>query len=350
VSFDNPKALLTLFLILPLVFGAVIHHRKHRSVLNFLSSTAPAVSVRNLQFRYWLSLLSFCLFLVGIILALAEPRGGTRLISETRRGVDVVFALDLSRSMDVRDVNPGGVSRLNRASAVARELVLHPWFTSRTFGGSPGTPGIRFGAAIGKGQGILALPLTEDTEAILAFLSSLSGSAVTGAGTNLESLIDAASGAFQSAFPSRRRIILLSDGESLEGSLNAALDRARDREITLIAVGFGTETGGTVPLGQDVLQDEGGHPVISALQSESLRSAAERTGGIYIDGNRGNAAGALTEYLASLTVSGSLNRNTGAVVKGFRQETKPRGYLFVLAALVFLGISKRLEKKRKNHG
>jgi Ca-activated chloride channel family protein len=302
-----------------------------------------------------------------VIIALAHPRGGARLVSETRRGVDVVFAIDLSRSMDVRDIVPGGPSRLGRAASLIVELVNNPWFSSRSFGDGDtaagavsGAPGVRFGAAIGKGRGVLALPLTEDTEAILGFLSSLSGSAITGWGTNLESLVDAAMRGFQDAFPSRRLIILLSDGESLTGSLDDALDRAMAAGITLIAVGVGSGAGGAVPLGNgpagphDTLLGEDGYPVISVVQSDTLKDAAERTGGIYIDGNRNNAAALLADYLASLAVPGS--GTTGTAVRGFRREKEPLGSIFVIAALVFMGISKMAEvrlpqeKGRRKHG
>jgi Ca-activated chloride channel family protein len=320
--------------------------------------------VSKLRFRYRIATIAFLLFLACMIIALAQPWGGTRLVSETRRGVDVVFAIDLSRSMDVRDITPGGPSRLGRAASLVVELVNNPWFSSRSLGSSDAVaPGVRFGAAIGKGRGVLALPLTEDTEAILSFLSSISGSAITGRGTNLESLVDAASGGFQDAFPSRRRIILLSDGESLTGSLFDALDRIIAAEITLIAVGFGSEEGGAVPLGNDPqdtgnqgsLLGEDGYPVVSVVRSDTLKGAAERTGGMYIDGNRSNAAALLADYLTSLAAPGR-DGSTGTAVRGFRRETRPLGYIFVIAALVFMGISKMaerrfpLEQRRRNHG
>jgi Ca-activated chloride channel family protein len=360
VSFDNPRALLALLLLIPGGLLAISHYRKRRAVLGFLPRDARDSLVSNLRFRYFISAFAFSFFLSAVIIALAQPRGGTRLVSETRRGVDVVFAIDLSRSMDVRDISPGGPSRLSRASALVVELVNNPWFTSRSLdapaGDNAATAGIRFGVAIGKGKGVLALPLTEDTEAILGFLSSLSGSAITGRGTNLESLIDAAAAAFQDAFPSRRRIILLSDGESLGGSLSDALDRAMTAEIGIVPVGFGSGEGGIVPLGNDILLGEDGYPVISYLQEETLKNTADRTGGIYIDGNRGNAAALLADYLASLAVPGnrvsgtSIAGNAETSVKGFRRETRDLSPVFIIAALVFLGISKIMEKGRQKHG
>jgi Ca-activated chloride channel family protein len=370
VSFDNPRLLFGLFLLIPAAFTGLLHYRKRRAVLEFLSRDAGNALSSNIRSRYFVSALGFWLFLACIIVALAQPRGGIRLVSETRRGVDVIFAVDLSRSMDVRDISSGGPSRLGRATALLTELVNLPWFVNRSRGS--GAPGIRFGAAIGKGRGTLALPLTEDTEAIGGFLSSLSGSVLTGRGTNLESLVDAAAGAFQDAFPSRRRIILLSDGETLEGSLNAAADRAAAADITLLSVGFGSGEGGAVPLGNDALMGEDGRPVVSFPRIDALRNAAERTGGIYVDGNRSNAAAQLADYLSSLASGGVLfsdeNSSSGgsssssgspsssgssssaAIIKGFRQESQPLAHIFIIAALILLGISKIMEKGGRKNG
>jgi Ca-activated chloride channel family protein len=347
MSFDNPRILLALFLLLPSFLLILFHYYKRRAILNFLkgSSGHGDALARELRSRDFLSAAAFLLFLACGIIALAEPRWGSRLVSESRRGLDVVFAMDLSRSMDVRDVpspEGTGLSRLDRAAALARELVLNqgPANSGRV---NPGeAPEIRFAVAIGKGRGILALPLTGDHEAAAGFLEGLSGSVITGTGTNLEQLVDAAAGAFQDAFPTRRRIILFSDGEALEGSLTAALERALDGDIALIAAGFGSEGGGRVPLGQETLFDEEGRPVISRLRGETLRDAAEYTGGIYVDGNQAKAAGLLADHLASLS--------SEAVSGGYRRETKPQWHIFVIAALAALGLSKRPEKGRRKHG
>jgi Ca-activated chloride channel family protein len=346
VSFDNPRLLFALFALIPAALMVFFHYRKRRSVLGFLSRDSRGGLVANIRFRYFVSAASFWLFLACMIIALAQPRGGSRLVSETRRGVDVIFAIDLSRSMDVRDISPDGPSRLGRTAALATELVNHPRFANRS--------GVRFGAAIGKGRGVLALPLTGDSEALGGFLSSLSGSAITGRGTNLESLVDAAAAAFQDAFPSRRRIILFSDGESLEGALNAAADRAADAEITLIAVGLGSGEGGVVLTGSGALSGEDGRPVVSSLRADALRDAAERTGGFYIDGNRSNAAARLTEHLSSLASGGSLSSGgdlpAETIAKSFRREQRPLAHIFIIAALILTGISKIMEKGRRKNG
>ncbi|MDR3123952.1 MAG: VWA domain-containing protein [Treponema sp.] len=342
MSFDHPRLLFALFLLIPVALTGFFHYRKRRSVLGFLSRDAGGSLVSNIRFRYLVSSVGFFLFLACLIVALAQPRGGSRLASETRRGVDVIFAVDLSRSMDVRDA--GGLSRLGRAAALLTELVDHPRFAGQ------GASGIRFGAAIGKGRAALALPLTEDAEAIGGFLTGLSGAAITGRGTNLESLVDAAAAAFQDAFPSRRRIVLLSDGEALTGALNAAADRASAAEIALIAVGLGSGEGGLVPLGNDALSGDNGRPVVSSLRIDALKEAAERTGGFYVDGNRGAAASQLADHLSSLAFGGSPLSDEGVAAGSFRREDRPVAHIFIIAALIAMGIAKLMEKGGRKGG
>ncbi|MDR3170981.1 MAG: VWA domain-containing protein [Treponema sp.] len=324
--FDNPLVLIGLAGLIPVIILAFLHYRRYRPDLGAFRAS-PGME-RELRLRYVCSCLAFGLFLASLIIALAGPRWGRRIVPEYRRGVDVVLALDVSRSMEVRE---GDISRLDRALLIAHDFAEH----------AEG----RLGAAIGKGIGVLAVPLTYDTGAVLTFLEGLTGSAVTGRGTNLETLIDAASRAFQTALPARQVIVLFSDGESLSGSLSAAIDRVLEAGITLVAVGMGSETGGPVPQALDPLSPEGapldtrGIPPISYRRGEILRGAAERTGGRYVDGNREDAVPVLTAYIRSLTPE--------AGVSGYHLETRPRQRLFILIALLFLGVSKGCEKRRK---
>jgi Ca-activated chloride channel family protein len=321
MTFDAPIVLAGFIILVPFaVLEAILYHKRGKilKLLNLLQKEHKT--------RFVLSAVFFALFLCCVIIAFAGPRWGSRSIVEYKRGVDVVFAFDVSRSMEVADAEP---SRLGRAVSVAREAIAL-------------VGNARVGAAFGKGRGVLALPLTWDINAALIFFDSLLTGIQTGAGTNLESLIDESSRAFLSSFPAKRLIALFSDGESLSGSFQAAVDRARLEGVSVVAVGFGTEQGGVVPP-KIILDHETGEPaaerevIVSVRDTDALRNAAERSGGVFIDGNASDAAWTLANYIKSLAPE------TG--VSSYKIEAAPRWRVFTLAALVFLLLSKLAEKK-----
>jgi Ca-activated chloride channel family protein len=103
---------------------------------------------------------------------------------------------------------------------------------------------------------------------------------------------------------------------------------------------MGTETGGPIPLDQGHLLGEDGLPVYSFLREEPLRSAAEDTGGVYLAGNREDAAALLAEQIAP---------KPAAAVPGFKTEPENRRHVFILLALGALGMTKLSEKRRRKY-
>jgi Ca-activated chloride channel family protein len=330
VSFEHPRLLPALLLLLPLFLGALIHWRKRRALLDLFPGGGAGPDSETIRRRYALSTAAFLVFFACLVLALAGPRRGFRWIEDFRRGSGLVLALDLSLSMDIRD--GGGSSRLERAVAVGRALVRHP---------AAGGETRSYAAVIGKGSAVPALPLTGDTEAVLNFLEGISTAAITGRGTNLERLVDAAAGAYPPGFPGRRRILLFSDGEALEGNLPAALDRAAAADITILALGFGSEAGS--PLSGGAGEDS---PPISRQERTVLEDAARRTGGVYIDGMREDAARLLEEALSRLD-AGTLRREGG---RALRKEARPVASAFIMAGLAAFILSKAYGLRRKPRG
>jgi Ca-activated chloride channel family protein len=271
-----------------------------------------------LEKKLHISTFFFRLFLAFAITALAGPRWGTGFSpSEYRRGLDAVFAIDISRSMDIRDARTSGSmqSRLERGLSIARESIAS-------------VPGARYAAAVGRGRGYLAVPLTYDNEAALSFLSSLDGSSMTGRSTNLESLLEAALGAFQNTSAARKVIVLVSDGESHAGIFRNAVNKCARDGIAVIAVAVGSDEG------RQIEADSSGQPMsaVSRRDAAVMRIAAERTGGIYIDGGREDAASALAAHFMSLA------QETGS--GNSRKESKQRRTLFIILAIIAYGASK----------
>jgi Ca-activated chloride channel family protein len=341
LGFEQPGALAGLLAILPLLALDLLRRERERRAIRYLAGGRPGEEEELFRRRRGSSL-CYYLFLAAMILALAGPFWGSRRVFSYHRGLDLVLALDLSRSMEVRDVAPlsgappipegAPVSRLERGAALAVELLRR-------------TGGARVGIALGRGRGILALPLSFDAESPLALLEGLRGQALSGGGTNLEALIDAASGAFDGAFPGLRGIVLISDGEALSGNLGAALERAREGGISLWALGMGTEAGGAVPQEEapgEPLRDGEGRPVLSFRQDGVLQEAALLTGGAYLDGNRDDAAALLAGHLRSLSPGTGLGAS--------RREPGSRRHLCVIAGLGFWVLSRCFALRRRRGG
>ena len=342
MSFDYPAFLFLLLLVLPLLFFIIARNKKRREGIDFLAAPAPSAEKALLKaeyhFRLILSDIFFMLFTLLIVTGLAGPRWGTVTVPENRRGLDLVLAFDISRSMNARD-SPSGqnneyISRLEKALAIAKELCLR-------------LDDVRFGIAAGKGRGVLMVPLTWDSEAVFNLLDSLDESFMTGSGTNLESLLDTAASAFSDNMNRRRGIILFTDGEAQQGILEKALDRAVRAGIVISAVGLGSNSGSPVPVQMSPAAPSGfllapdNTRVISYRQEDILVNLAAKAGGIYADAGRADSAYILSDFYRSLAeVSAG----------GFRRESAARWQLFVPAGLLFFGLSRLLGFRwRKNH-
>ncbi|MCL2440742.1 MAG: VWA domain-containing protein [Treponema sp.] len=272
-----------------------------------------------LKKKLLLSNIFFYLFLIFAVIGLIGPKWGMGYApAEFRRGLDVVFAVDVSRSMDIRDASSsaGVQSRLNRGLFIARETIIS-------------VPGARYAAAIGRGRGSLTVPLTYDSEAALIFLESIDALSMSGRSTNLEALVDAAAGAFQETSPARKVIILISDGESHSGIFRNAVNRCVREGIIVCTIAVGSDEGQRILTNAN---DPDSPSAISKRESAVMKAAAERTNGIYIDGNRDDAVRDLSVFLLSI----SQNAEPG---KG-KQEPVQRRPLFVILALISFCISK----------
>jgi len=277
---------------------------------------------KNLKRKLLSSNLLYALFIIFAVIALIGPKWGLGYVaSEYRRGLDAVFAIDVSRSMDISDAQettvamPVSQTRLERGLLIARDCI-----------GS--VPGARYAAAIGRGKGYLAVPLTYDSEAALVFLESIDGSSMTGRSTNLESLLEAAADAFQSASPAKKVIILISDGESHSGIIRNAVNRCAREGIIINTIALGSDEGRHIQI-QNTSDAE---YEISRRDAAVMRYAAERTDGIYIDGSKNDAASELSSHLMSLSNEMEMKNN--------RQVPKQRRPLFIILALLSYAASK----------
>jgi Ca-activated chloride channel family protein len=211
----------------------------------------------------------FAASVVLLCIALAEPQAGFRWEQVKRRGNDIIFAVDTSRSMLTPDVRP---NRLVRAKLAIDDFVSH-------------LDGDAVGLVAFAGSAFLQTPVTLDYGAFHESLSALDTNIIPRGGTNITSAIQEAEAALQHRPGSDKVLILITDGEDLEGNALTAAKAAAKDGLKIFTVGVGSANGDLIPLPADqgggFLKDNEGHLVKSHLDESALKALAEATGGSY---------------------------------------------------------------------
>jgi Ca-activated chloride channel family protein len=204
-----------------------------------------------------------------VFLALARPQAGYRWEEVKRRGIEVIFAVDTSRSMLTPDAKP---DRLTRAKLAVDD------FASRLDGDGMGL--IAF-----AGNAFLQCPITLDYDAFHESLAALDTTMIPRGGTDIASAIREAQAALQARPGKDKILILLTDGEDLEGGALAAAKSAAKDGLKICAVGVGTANGELIPIpaeqGGGFVKDDSGQLVKSRLDESGLKAIAGATGGAY---------------------------------------------------------------------
>jgi Ca-activated chloride channel family protein len=206
----------------------------------------------------------------AIAVALAAPRIGERTLRIPARGVDVVFLLDVSRSMAARDVAP---SRLDRAQRAVEEIIGRL------------APGDRVALAVFASRGLLLAPLTPDHAAVVELAGATDVALMQPAGSKLGAGVATAVTAFESGSERPRVLVVLSDGEDPRRREAVGIATATSAAARAVTIALGTETGSFVPDGPRPLVDEVGETVRSHRDRDRLARLAEETGGRAFDGD-----------------------------------------------------------------
>ena len=221
----------------------------------------------------FVKLLLAVLIIASLSVGLVNPKVGTRLETVKREGVDIVFALDVSKSMLAADVRP---NRLEKS----KQLV------SRTLDKLVSD---RVGMIIYAGSAYPQLPITTDYSAARLFLKSVDTDIIPSQGTAIADAIDMATGYYDDEEQKNRVLVIITDGEDHEEGISEAVEKARDKGIKIFTVGVGTDRGAPIPdmrNGYNVgyKKDRNGEVVVSKLNTDVLRQIAKETDGGYING------------------------------------------------------------------
>jgi Ca-activated chloride channel family protein len=269
---------LYLLLILPimlLLFGYVQYwkRKKQREFgdITLVAQLSPEKSV----FKQGLKFTVLLLALAAMIMGLVNPKMGTKMETIKREGIDIVFAVDVSKSMLAEDVAP---SRLEKSKQLVSQII-------NQLGND------RIGIVAYAGSAFPVLPITTDYGVAKMFLQSMNTNMVSSQGTSLDEAIRLSGTFFDKSNKTSKLVILISDGEDhSEGAEDAAAE-ATKMGMKIITIGLGTPKGGPIPLKQNgVVQsfkrDQNNEVVITKLNAESLEAIAKATKGVYINGNQ----------------------------------------------------------------
>lgn len=221
--------------------------------------------------------LKFILFAVGVsalVVALANPKIGSKIETVKREGIDIVFAVDVSKSMLAEDVAP---NRLEKSKQIVSQLI-----------NQLGTD--RIGIIAYAGSAYPVLPITTDYSVAKMYLQSMNTGMVSSQGTAINDAIQLASTYFDDEQQTNRLVVLVSDGEDHSEGAEDAVENASDLSMKIITIGVGTAKGGPIPIKvngrvESFLRDKQNDVVVTKMNEEELQNIASTTKGYYINGS-----------------------------------------------------------------
>ena len=256
--------------------------------------------------------------LIFLIFSAAGPQIGTRVSPIERKGVDLVFAVDVSESMNAQDIKP---SRLEKAKFEISQIISQ-------------LKGDRVGIIVFAGSSHLYLPLTSDYEATQLFLDAIDTKMIPNQGTDLSTALRTAMSVFNKEGDKYKVMVLVTDGEDHEGAAIEMAKTALKSGIVTHSVGVGTEKGSLIPINNDssdnrYKRDKKGILITSKLNENMLIELANAGGGIYSRFN--NRDSKYKEILSAID-----NMEKRSIATHIYSEYEDRYQSFATISLLFL--------------
>lgn len=322
ISFFNPSALLLLLLV-PLglaffIWRGMVRAATIRRIGNeeLIKGLLKQVSFFRRHFKSFLWLVT----IAALAIALARPLWGVESQIIEVPDLDIIFAVDVSRSMDAQDISP---SRLDRAKFDMLDILRQ-------------LPTSEKAIVLFAYEAFRYMPLTNSNKAAEIFMNGISTNAISAQGTNIRFALNTALNLVEERQSGQAVIILISDGEHWQGDMTEALERANQNEVIIHTIGYGTPAGAIIPLYDengvfyDYKLDENGELVITRLEEELMQEVAATTGGLYLP-VKTNEPLNITELLNAIRAL-----REASMAAEVRNNPIERFYIFVALALVSL--------------
>lgn len=249
---------------------------KKRTQKNFATPhLLKRLSPNKSKFKSILKLIFLIFGISFLVLGLVNPKIGTKLETVKREGVDIVFAIDVSKSMLAEDIAP---NRLEKSKRLVSEIINQ-------------LASDRIGIIAYAGQAFPQLPITTDYGAAKMFLQSMNTDMLSSQGTAINEAIELASTYFDDEEQTNRVLFIVSDGEDhSEGSTLDAVELAVEEGIRIFTIGVGKTKGSPIPIKRNGIveslkKDSQGEVVITRLNEEILEEIADEGDGEYVNGS-----------------------------------------------------------------
>ncbi len=273
--FENDHILYFLFIIPLLFIGYFIYHKSFKERLKRFSDVAllkqlsPLLSTSRPLLKFSMLLLVVLL----LIIALARPQFGSKLKEVKREGIEMIIALDVSKSMLATDIAP---NRLERAKQSINSLVGK-------------MKDDKIGLIIFAGDAYMQLPITADYTSAKMFLGNITPDIVSRQGTAIGKAIELGMRSFTPAEETAKVIVIISDGENHEGDAVVAAQKAQEKGIQVYTIGMGSERGALIPdrINGGFIKDRQGNPVTSRMNPKMLDEIAKAGGGEFYSASNG---------------------------------------------------------------
>ncbi|MDD3089970.1 MAG: VWA domain-containing protein [Candidatus Omnitrophica bacterium] len=262
-----------LFWLVPIVFFLLIRagHRRKSAMAAFAGKGLDEITRAYDPVRKKAKDAVVVIAVILIAVSLLRPQWGFKWQEVKRQGLDILIALDTSNSMLAEDIRP---SRLERSKLDIKDFVKK-------------LKGDRVGLIAFSGTAFLQCPLTSDYGGFLLTLEDVDVDTIPVGGTSISRAVDLALRSYEGGKNEHKVLIIITDGEDLEGGLDEVIERARAEKVMISCVGIGTEEGELIPLkGEEgkkgFLKDREGNVVKTRLDEATMQKLALATGGVYV--------------------------------------------------------------------
>ena len=262
--------ILVLFLVLQIWKRKAQNKFADKHLLNRLSPN------RSL-FKSLLKIVLLSLAFLCFTIALVNPKIGTKLETVKREGVDIVFAVDVSKSMLAEDIAP---NRLEKSKQLVTQIINN-------------LASDRIGIIAYAGKAFPQLPITTDYASAKMFLQNMNTDMLSSQGTAINEAINLAKTYFDDEEQTNRVLIIISDGEDHSEEAVQVAEEASEEGIKIFTIGVGNEKGGPIPIKRNGVvlnykKDKQGETVITRLNEQTLKDIASEANGVYIKGDNTN--------------------------------------------------------------